>query len=164
MSPVALFLCGIPCSGKTYYASQSRFDSYEYICSEDYIFQKMQEHNLSKEQALLQYRSGIKKYIKARIQQVVEEGKSFILDQTNTYSSARIKKLKLIPPSYHKKAVYFILDYEDALLINQMRWEQGEGFTYPKLIKHFYDEFTYPSKSEGFNEVLGITVDATSRI
>lgn len=156
MSPVALFLCGIPCSGKTHYASQERFDSYEYICSEDYILAKMEQDGISKQEALLKYRSGIKKYIKQRIIQTTEEGKSFILDQTNTYASARVKKLKLIPPSYTKKAIYFILDYEDALVINKIRWEEGGGFTYPKLIKHFYDEYTYPSKTEGFDEVMGV--------
>lgn len=156
MSPVALFLCGIPCSGKTYYASQSRFDEYEYICSEDYILQKMEEHSLSKQEALLKYRAGIKKYIKNRIIETVEEGKSFILDQTNTYSSARIKKLKLIPKTYYKKAIYFILDYDQALEINKKRYLEEGIFTFPKLIKHFYDEYTYPSKKEGFDEVLAI--------
>jgi tRNA uridine 5-carbamoylmethylation protein Kti12 len=156
MSPVALFLCGIPCSGKTYYASQSKFDNYEYICSSDYIEYKMKEHNITKKEALVKYRSGIKKYIKNKIISTVEQGKSFILDQTNTYQSARIKKISLVPEFYHKKAIYFILEYKDALKINDQRYlEEGE-YTYPKLIKHFYDEYVYPTKEEGFDEVLGI--------
>ena len=158
MPPVALFLCGIPCSGKTTYAAQSRFDDYEYICSEDFINSKMMEHGIDKAEALLKYRSGIKKYIKRRIQETVAEGKSFILDQTNTYQSARIKKLKLIPEEYHKRAIYFILDYHDALKINDKRYQEEGNYTYPNLIKHFYDEYTYPSKKEGFDEVFGITV------
>lgn len=158
MSPIALFLCGIPCSGKTRYASSARFDSYEYISSEDYILAKMEEHSLTEQETLLKYRGGIKKYIKNRIIETVTEGKSFILDQTNTYSSARIKKLKLLPPEYHKKAVYFIMDLDVAFARAKAAYELYGKYTYPNLIRHFYAEYTYPTRTEGFDEILGISV------
>lgn len=158
MKPVCLFLCGIPCSGKTEYASKSIFDSYEYICSSDYIKSKMEEYSISEKEALIKYRGGIKKYIKNRIIRAVEVGNSFILDQTNTCASSRIKKLKLVPEEYHKKAIYFIMDLSTAYQRSENRYKLSGKYTYPNLIKHFYDEYTYPSKREGFDEVIGISV------
>lgn len=158
MKPEAIFLCGIPASGKTTYTNRPEFDNHIKLSSDEYINHKAKLHNLSYSEALKKYRGNIKRYVKNTITSCVDTEQSFILDQTNTYQKPRIRKLELIPSTFHKKAIIFHIPLREALLRADIRYRTTGKYLSYHVIKDFHDNFILPTEEEGFDEIIHIEV------
>ena len=156
--PVAIFLIGIPASGKTTFAEKSEYNDYIKISSDEYIMNKARLTGISYEDAFRKYRGNIKRYVESAIKACVNTEQSFILDQTNTYKEPRAKKLSFVPDSFHKKAIVFDISYRDAVMRADIRFKKTNKFISHKVIEDFHKNFTYPSYEEGFNEIIEIKV------
>lgn len=159
MKPEAIFLCGIPASGKTTYANRPEFDDYIKLSSDEYINHKAKLHKLSYEEAFHKYRGNIKRYVKNTITSCVNTDQSFILDQTNTHQKPRIRKLNLVPDTFHKKAIIFNISFREALLRADIRYRTTGKYLSYNVIKDFYDNFILPTEEEGFDEIVHIGVE-----
>ena len=110
--PEAIFLIGVPTSGKSTFSSQKKFDGYIRVSSDDIL----QEIAKERQQSYNTVFKGNIRFAQIAMMKVlrkaIEENKSIIWDQTSLTKKQRKEKLKHIPAHYKKTAVYFIVDLE----------------------------------------------------
>jgi predicted kinase len=85
------------------------------------------------------------------LRQAIEDGKSIIWDQTNLTKKQRREKLKHIPDTYKKTAVYFVVSLETALKRNTQR--PGKVIP-PEVLERMVKEYELPTNEEGFDTII----------
>ena len=150
-TPEAIFLVGIPTSGKSTFSSNTKYRNYVRVSSDDILQEIAKERQQS-------YNTIFKANIRFAqiammkvLRKAVEENQSLIWDQTNLTKKQRREKLKHIPPHYKKTAVYFVIDLKTALKRNTQR--PGKVIP-PEVLERMIGEFEIPTLEEGFSEVI----------
>lgn len=150
-TPEAIFLVGIPTSGKSTFSSNAKYRNYVRVSSDDILQEIAKERQQS-------YNTIFKANIRFAqiammkvLRKAVEENQSLIWDQTNLTKKQRREKLKHIPPHYKKTAVYFVIDLKTALKRNTQR--PGKVIP-PEVLERMIGEFEIPTLEEGFSEVI----------
>lgn len=150
-TPEAIFLVGIPTSGKSTFSSNAKYRDYVRVSSDDILQEIAKERQQS-------YNTIFKANIRFAqiammkvLRKAVEENQSLIWDQTNLTKKQRREKLKHIPPHYKKTAVYFVIDLKTALKRNTQR--PGKVIP-PEVLEKMIGEFEIPTLEEGFSEVI----------
>lgn len=144
-------LCGVPTSGKSTYVNKLLAMTYwknSVVLSTDYYIEFY-----AKEQGKT-YNEVFDEHIKEATQMMdkllkfaIDQGKDIIWDQTNLTAGTRKKKLRRLPPEYHRGVIYFEVSLEEALERNNHR----EGKFIPKdILKRMWHQFEIPTVSEGF--------------
>jgi predicted kinase len=151
MQPEAIFLIGIPTSGKSTFSNQQKYKNYTRVSSDDILQEVAKERQQS-------YNTVFKGNIRFAqiammkvLRKAIEDGKSIIWDQTNTSKKQRKEKLKHIPAHYKKTAVYFIVDLKTALQRNTQR--PGKVIP-PEVLERMIKEYELPVLEEGFDEII----------
>ena len=149
--PEAIFLVGVPTSGKSTFSNQKQYQNYVRISSDDILQEVAKERQQS-------YNTVFKANIRFAqiammkvLRKAIEDGKSIIWDQTNLTKKQRREKLKHIPDTYKKTAVYFIVDLETALKRNTQR--PGKVIL-PEILERMIKEYELPVLEEGFDEII----------
>jgi predicted kinase len=149
--PEAIFLVGLPTSGKSTFSNQKKYSKYVRVSSDDILQEVAKERQQS-------YNTVFKGNIRFAqiammkvLRKAIEDGKSIIWDQTNTSKKQRKEKLKHIPDTYKKTAVYFIVDLETALKRNTQR--PGKVIP-PEILERMIKEYELPTLEEGFSQVI----------
>jgi predicted kinase len=146
-----VMLCGVPTSGKSTYVNKLLAMTYwknSVVLSTDYYIEFY-----AKEQGKT-YNEVFDEHIKEATQMMdkllkfaIDQGKDIIWDQTNLTAGTRKKKLRRLPPEYHRGVIYFEVSLEEALERNNHR----EGKFIPKdILKRMWHQFEIPTVSEGF--------------
>ena len=149
-----VMLCGIPTSGKSTCVDKLLAMDYwknSVVLSTDYFIEFY-----AKEQGKT-YNEVFDEYIKEATQMMdnllkfaIDNGKDIIWDQTNLTAGTRKKKLRRLPPAYHRGVIYFEVSLEEALERNNHR----EGKFIPEsILKRMWHQFEIPTTSEGFEYV-----------
>jgi predicted kinase len=149
-----VMLVGIPTSGKSTYVDKLLAMDYwknSVVLSTDYYIEFY-----AKEQGKT-YNEVFDEHIKEATQMMdnllkfaIDNGKDIIWDQTNLTAGTRRKKLRRLPPEYHRGVIYFEVSLEEALERNNHR----EGKFIPKdILKRMWHQFEIPTVSEGFEYV-----------
>ena len=147
-------LCGVPTSGKSTYVNKLLAMTYwknSVVLSTDYYVEFY-----AKQQGKT-YNEVFDEHIKEATQMMdkllkfaIDQGKDIIWDQTNLTAGTRKKKLRRLPPEYHRGVIYFEVSLEEALERNNHR----EGKFIPKdILKRMWHQFEIPTVSEGFEYV-----------
>jgi predicted kinase len=149
--PEAIFLIGVPTSGKSTFSNQQKYSKYIRISSDDILQEVAKERQQS-------YNTVFKGNIRFAqiammkvLRKAIEEDKSLIWDQTNLTKKQRREKLKHIPAHYKKTAVYFIVDLETALKRNTQR--PGKVIP-PEILERMIKEYELPTNEEGFDTII----------
>ena len=149
--PEAIFLVGVPTSGKSTFSNDKKYKDYVRISSDDILQEVAKERQQS-------YNTVFKANIRFAqiammkvLRKAIEDGKSIIWDQTNTSKKQRKEKLKHIPAHYKKTAVYFIVDLKTALQRNTQR--PGKVIP-PEILERMIKEYELPTLEEGFDEII----------
>ena len=149
--PEAIFLVGVPTSGKSTFSNDKKYKDYVRISSDDILQEVAKERQQS-------YNTVFKANIRFAqiammkvLRKAIEDGKSIIWDQTNTSKKQRKEKLKHIPAHYKKTAVYFIVDLKTALQRNTQR--PGKVIP-PEILERMIKEYELPTLEEGFSEII----------
>jgi predicted kinase len=149
--PEAIFLVGVPTSGKSTFSNQKKYKDYIRVSSDDILQEVAKERQQS-------YNTVFKGNIRFAqiammkvLRKAIEDGKSIIWDQTNTSKKQRKEKLKHIPAHYKKTAVYFIVDLKTALQRNTQR--PGKVIP-PEVLERMIKEYELPTLEEGFDEII----------
>jgi len=150
-TPEAIFLVGIPTSGKSTFSNQQKYKNYTRVSSDDIL----QEIAKEKQQSYNTVFKGNIRFAQIAMMKVlrkaIEEDKSILWDQTNLTKKQRREKLKHIPAHYKKTAVYFIVDLETALKRNTQR--PGKVIP-PEVLERMIKEYELPTNEEGFDQVI----------
>jgi predicted kinase len=144
-------LVGVPTSGKSTFSNQKKYKNYIRVSSDDILQEVAKERQQS-------YNTVFKGNIRFAqiammkvLRKAIEDGKSIIWDQTNLTRKQRREKLKHIPDTYKKTAVYFIVDLETALKRNTQR--PGKVIP-PEILERMIKEYELPTNAEGFDTII----------
>jgi len=146
-----IMLVGIPTAGKSTFSNDKKYKDYIRVSSDDILQEVAKERQQS-------YNTVFKANIRFAqiammkvLRKAIEDGKSIIWDQTNLTRKQRREKLKYIPDTYKKTAVYFIVDLETALKRNTQR--PGKVIP-PEILERMLKEYELPTNEEGFSQVI----------
>ena len=152
--PEAIFLVGIPCSGKSTYVNKLR--DYEYwkdavvLSTDNYIEEQAKRLGMTYNEVFQDCIDEATRQLEMSFVRAKEEGKRIIWDQTNLSIKTRKKKLTKVPSIYKRTVVWFPVDLEEALKRNKTR----EGKFIPEsILKRMYHQFEVPTLEEGFDFV-----------
>jgi predicted kinase len=144
-------LVGIPTAGKSTFSSNPKYSKYIRVSSDDILQEVAKERQQS-------YNTVFKGNIRFAqiammkvLRKAIEDGKNIIIDQTNLTRKQRREKLKHIPDTYKKTAVYFIVDLKTALQRNTQR--PGKVIP-PEVLERMIKEYELPVLEEGFDEII----------
>ena len=146
-----IMLVGVPTAGKSTFSSNPKYSKYIRVSSDDILQEVAKERQQS-------YNTVFKGNIRFAqiammkvLRKAIEDGKSIIWDQTNLTKKQRRDKLKYIPDTYKKTAVYFIVDLKTALKRNTQR--PGKVIP-PEVLERMIKEYELPTLEEGFDEIV----------
>lgn len=144
-------LVGIPTAGKSTFSNDPKYKKYVRVSSDDILQEVAKERQQS-------YNTVFKGNIRFAqiammkvLRQAIEDGKSIIWDQTNLTKKQRREKLKHIPDTYKKTAVYFVVSLETALKRNTQR--PGKVIP-PEVLERMIKEYELPTNEEGFDAII----------
>lgn len=149
-------LCGLPCTGKSTFVEDFLLRStssppFVVLSTDAYITKEAERLGVSYDEAFQDYISLSTKKMEIDLVCAIDRNNPIIWDQTNVTAKVRRKKLRSVPPSYKKTAVYFQEDFDLILKRNKLR----PGKTIPtQVLRTMKDKFTIPSVSEGFDRVI----------
>lgn len=146
-----IMLVGVPTAGKSTFSNDKKYKNYVRVSSDDILQEVAKERQQS-------YNTVFKGNIRFAqiammkvLRKAIEDGKSIIWDQTNLTKKQRRDKLKYIPDTYKKTAVYFIVDLKTALKRNTQR--PGKVIP-PEVLERMIKEYELPTLEEGFDEIV----------
>jgi predicted kinase len=146
-----IMLVGVPTAGKSTFSNDPKYKDYIRISSDDILQEVAKERQQS-------YNTVFKGNIRFAqiammkvLRKAIEDGKSIIWDQTNLTRKQRREKLKHIPDTYKKTAVYFVVSLETALKRNTQR--PGKVIP-PEILERMIKEYELPTNEEGFSQVI----------
>ena len=146
-----IMLVGVPTAGKSTFSSNPKYSKYIRVSSDDIL----QEVAKERQQSYNTIFKGNIRFAQIAMMKVlrkaIEDGKSIIWDQTNLTKKQRRDKLKYIPDTYKKTAVYFIVDLKTALKRNTQR--PGKVIP-PEVLERMIKEYELPTLEEGFDEIV----------
>jgi predicted kinase len=149
-----VMLAGISTSGKSTYVDkllQLDYWQHSVVLSTDYYIEfYAKQQGKTYNEVFDEYIKEATKQMDVLLNHAIEHGKDIIWDQTNLTVKTRKKKLRRLPPEYHRGVVYFQVSLEEALKRNEHR----KGKFIPKdILKRMYHQFEIPTMSEGFEYV-----------
>ena len=152
--PEAIFLCGIPTSGKSTYAeklkSMKYWENSVVLSTDNYIEEQAKRLGMTYNEVFQDCIDEATRQLEMSFVRAKEEGKRIIWDQTNLSIKTRKKKLTKVPSIYKRTVVWFQVDLEEALKRNKTR----EGKFIPEsILKRMYHQFEVPTLEEGFDFV-----------
>lgn len=149
--PELIMLCGVPTSGKSTYSKSYKYRDYVRISSDDILDEIAKQEGRTYNQV---FKKNIKLAIGAMnrmLQKAIKDERNILWDQTNLTAKQRREKLRLIPPTYRKVAVWFFIPLKDALVRNTQR--EGKIIP-PDVLMRMSEEFEIPTLKEGFDEII----------
>ena len=152
--PECVFLCGIPCSGKSTYVNKLKkipyWENAVVLSTDNYIEKVAQEHNTTYNEIFEDCISEATRQLELAFIMAKDKGKNIIWDQTNLSVKSRKKKLSKLPSFYARGVIYFEISLEEALERNKNR----EGKFIPEnILKRMYHQLEIPTKNEDFDYV-----------
>ena len=150
--PECVFLCGIPCSGKSTYVNKLKkipyWENAVVLSTDNYIEKVAQEHNTTYNEIFEDCISEATRQLELAFIMAKDKGENLIWDQTNLTVKTRKKKLSKLPSFYARGVIYFEISLEEALERNKNR----EGKFIPEsILKRMYHQLEIPTKNEDFD-------------
>lgn len=152
--PTLYMLVGVPAAGKSTWIEAQKFDpEHTVILSTDkFIDAEAQAQNKTYTEV---FKSAIKRatqIMKADLQMAIQDGQNLVWDQTNVTVKSRADKLKLVPDTYRKVAVFFPTPPQAELA---RRLASRPGKIIPaNVVMAMASQLEPPAPSEGFDRIL----------
>ena len=152
--PECVFLCGIPCCGKSTYAEKLKtipyWENAVVLSTDNYIEKQAQRMGMTYNQIFDDVIDDATRELELEFIMAKDKGKNIIWDQTNLSVKTRKKKLSKLPSYYYRGVIYFEISLEEALERNENR----EGKYIPKSVLHrMWHQFEIPTLEEDFDYV-----------
>jgi len=160
--PECVFLCGIPCSGKSTYVNELKkipyWENAVVLSTDAYIEKQAQRCGLTYNQIFDDVIDDATRELELELNMAKDKGKNIIYDQTNLTTKTRKKKLSKLPSIYARGVIYFDVTLEEALRRNENR----EGKYIPKsVLKRMYHQLEVPTLEEGWDYVEKVKSQGT---
>jgi predicted kinase len=160
--PECVFLCGIPCSGKSTFVNKLKkipfWENAVVLSTDAYIEKQAQRCGLTYNQIFDDVIDNATRELELEFIMAKDMGKNLIWDQTNLSRKTRKKKLSKLPSLYARGVIYFDVTLEEALRRNENR----EGKYIPKsVLKRLYHQLEVPTLEEGWDYVEKVKSQGT---
>ena len=154
--PECVFLCGIPCSGKSTFVNRLKkmkipfWENAVVLSTDAYIEKQAQRMGMTYNQIFDDVIDNATRELELAFIEAKDRGENLIWDQTNLTVKTRKKKLSKLPSFYARGVIYFEISLEEALERNKNR----EGKFIPEnILKRMYQQLEIPTKNEDFDYV-----------
>lgn len=145
-----IYLIGLPCSGKSFYAGAMPSD-YRIISNDMITVAYAKQHGISYNEAWHALdRDEVTRICQVQFQEAVKNQQSVIIDNTNL--TIRARKL-FEADGYIKKALIFPISIENSINYVKKRASKTNKIIPPEVIKQMASSFTMPTAEEGFTEI-----------
>lgn len=154
--PTLYMLIGVPASGKSSWVhNQGFYNDQTYIASTDsYIESVASVLNTTYNEVFAANINAATKAMNKEIQAAIELGLDIVWDQTNTTFLSRSRKLRMIPSTYKKVAVFFPTPDVEIL---EKRLNSRVGKQIPvHFMKSAIESLDPPDRFEGFDEIIKV--------
>lgn len=136
--PLAIFLVGVPGSGKTTFRNEC-LQGYSVVSLDDFIEHKAKEEGCDYNHAFSDYSSDAHHHSERMLRFFAQEGKDIVIDMTNLTKKSRLRKANLITASsavrkdleYNFLIIYFPTPHPIEL---EARLNSRPGKTIPKSV------------------------------
>ena len=160
--PECVFLCGIPCSGKSTFVNELKkipyWENAAVLSTDAYIEKQAQRCGLTYNQIFDDVIDDATREFELELNMAKDRGENIIYDQTNLTIKTRKKKLSKLPSIYARGVIYFDITLEEALRRNENR----EGKYIPKsVLKRMYHQLEVPTLEEGWDYVEKVKSQGT---
>lgn len=150
--PECVFLCGIPCSGKSTYVNKLKkipyWENAVVLSTDAYIEKQAQRMGMTYNQIFDDVIDNATRELELAFIEAKDRGENLIWDQTNLTVKTRKKKLSKLPSFYARGVIYFEISLEEALERNKNR----EGKFIPEsILKRMYHQLEVPTLEEDFD-------------
>jgi tRNA uridine 5-carbamoylmethylation protein Kti12 len=148
--PTVYFLCGIPGSGKSYFARNHLRKAT--VSTDSYIDSVAAVLGLTYDDCFKHAYPLAEKAMNKEIEHLMILDSSFVWDQTNLDSKVRMKKLARFEGSNYRKVIYYFPTPEEDILRDRLASRSGKTIS-TELLHSMYARFQYPGFSEGWDEI-----------
>ena len=149
--PTLFMLIGVPASGKSTWAKNNRGNALV-ASSDDFIEKQAEKMGTTYSVVFDDYIKAANTHALATAKKAFSDNIDLIWDQTNLTKNGRRNKLKMVPNSYKKVAVFFPTPHEDVL---KKRLAGRPGKHIPDyVISSMIKTVEKPTREEGFDEVI----------
>lgn len=150
--PTLYMLVGVPGSGKSTWLNNNKSENGVVVSSDDHVERLAAKQGQTYSQAFDAVIGQASSHMQKDLRDAVKAEKDIYWDQTNIGANSRKKKLKQIPNTYRKVAVFFPTP-DDAE--HERRLASRPGKTIPShVIKSMANNLQVPSKEEGFDSIV----------
>ncbi len=150
--PTLYMLIGVPAAGKSTWLKNNKSPDGVIVSSDDHIERLAAEKGQTYTQAFRDVAGKANTLMMKDLKDAVAAGADIYWDQTNTGKKARAKKLKQVPDTYRKVAVFFPTPNDDE---HEKRLASRAGkIIPPHVMQSMKDNLQVPSKDEGFDSIV----------
>lgn len=153
-------LCGVPGVGKSTWTKQFPRHNVTVLSTDDILDDLAKKYQLTYNQLFgdVSY-SFAEKMMHNIAEQVFKRRDPFVVwDQTNLTPKSRMKKLLMVPGDYIKTAVVFNIPFDHQVRLQRRAENTGKDIPV-EVMDRMLASFERPTLSEGFNEVLEVTME-----
>lgn len=162
---IVYFLCGIPCSGKTFFREANFTQDYNVISTDETIAKIASTFGLTYNDCFKDCIKFAEKRMYERLNKLLTESNltnnyvrypkvHIVWDQTNLTVASRKKKLDLFKDYSYRKIAYVFPTPDEVTLQERMLFREKLGKKIPQeVMASMIASFVHPSVEEGFDEV-----------
>jgi predicted kinase len=150
--PTYTMLIGVPGSGKSSWRQANAGPDSVIISSDDIIEDIAKQRGQTYSEVFSEVIDYATDLMAENIKMALANGQDVIHDQTNLRANTRVKKLRGVPDSYKKVAVFFPTPDQEELT---RRLNSRHGKTIPdNIVKNMCDTIQMPTRAEGFDQII----------
>lgn len=151
--PLAIFLVGIPASGKSTFIEKfmedENRDDWVVISSDNYIEEKSKELGMTYSEGFSMFIKDASKHVNETALQAAKAGKNVIWDQTNLNVKSRANRVSIFK-THKKVAIIFPVPMD-----LQLRLRSRPGKNIPNhVVENMIASYEEPTESEGFHTIV----------
>lgn len=150
--PSLYMLVGVPGSGKSTWRAHANLNHAVMLSTDDWIEAKAASQGKTYSEVFDSEVGAATQSMMRDLAGAIKADQDIVWDQTNLTAKSRARKLRQIPASYRKVAVFFPNPSPEELA---RRLAGREGKTIPAgVIKSMISQLEMPTTAEGFDEVI----------
>lgn len=151
--PTVYFMCGLPATGKSTYIKEN-LRGFPIVSTDNYIEKYAALVGRTYDQCFRDAIDNATVNEHSKVRYFVEDGISFVWDQTNLSPAKRKFLVSMIPKDWNKVVICLPTPDEDEW---NRRLNNRPGKTIPKnVLESMKNTFSFPTDLEGFDEIIHV--------
>lgn len=147
----AIIMIGVPCSGKSTFV-RSQKEDYLVLSRDEIVMELGQDKTYNDAYSSVDHEE-VHKVYETRRREAVKSGRNLVFDMTHMTEKSRRKSLMGLPKDMKRRAVVFLIGYEEIMRRNEIRAEKESKRIPNYVLLNMMGSFAAPLMSEGFDQI-----------